>query len=430
MTAGRDQRDPVLAQEIAGRVQGGDPLTALVDLLEEKEHALRMHQRELEQTNRGLVALHTQLAAQQRRMALLDEVNRALGVHLVTERLVDVLTTLLRGHGLADEVAIWLPDGGTRLLARHGSADSPSDAVRHTYESRSTHHGDGRVCAALVASGLTVGVLELRRDGPFDADEADLATHIAARAASALRNAHQYERERDLAETLQRAMLPEPAAVPGASTAAVYQPPADGPNIGGDWYDAFTTPHGTLVLTVGDVTGHGLDAAVLMGRLRHVLRAYATEGHGPAAALSLVHDLLDHERGDRYATAVLAELDPVSGTLCWANAGHPPPLLRSATGGVEVLDPPRRGHMLGAGIPARIPEHRTALDPGAELLLYTDGLIERRREHIDDGIALLAAHWRALPRTDPQTAADHLVAATLGAHEQTDDVCVLICRRD
>ncbi|WP_329812504.1 PP2C family protein-serine/threonine phosphatase, partial [Streptomyces sp. GSL17-113] len=119
-------------------------------------------------------------------------------------------------------------------------------------------------------------------------------------------------------------MLPTLAPLRDLGLVARYRSATSGVHVGGDWYDAVTRRDGTVVLTVGDVTGHGVDAAVVMGKLQNALRAYALEGHGPAASLRLVHDLLRGLDTPLYATAVVAEVEPESGLLRWASAGHPP----------------------------------------------------------------------------------------------------------
>lgn len=424
-----------LADEIVSRLpasaSGEGLLTALVEVLAEKNEALRLHQVELEQTNSGLLALHAQLETRQRQMALLDEINRSLSSFLDTGHLVARLTDLLREHDVADEVAIWLPDATTGALTQVGTkTTAPDRAVRHAYERGRDHHDGGHALMAMRVGTQPIGVMRLsRRAREFDDAERDLAGHIATRAATALRNAYEYERERDLAQTLQQEMLPELAQVPGIDLAAVYRPASQGRNVGGDWYDSFRTPRGTLILTVGDVTGHGLDAAVLMGRLRNVVRAYTMEGHGPAAALALVHELLRQEHTKLFATAVLAELDPATGVLRWANAGHMPPMVRDAAGGVTRLEPSERGLMLGVPMAARIPEHTTNLDAEATLLLYTDGLIERRQWHLDTGLAMLEDRWQDLPNGATDAIAAQLLTLALDATENPDDVCLLLCRR-
>ncbi|EPJ42187.1 hypothetical protein STAFG_0746 [Streptomyces afghaniensis 772] len=144
------------------------------------------------------------------------------------------------------------------------------------------------------------------------------------------RHARRFEHNRDIAETLQRALLTDLPATPGLSLAARYLPATHGLNIGGDWYDAFPQRDGGLITVVGDVTGHGLHAAVMMSQLRTALRAYAVDGDSPGRLLTRLHRFLHHLQPDLYATAVIARLHPDEPTLTWAAAGHPPPVLRLA----------------------------------------------------------------------------------------------------
>ncbi len=159
----------------------------------------------------------------------------------------------------------------------------------------------------------------------FDPDTCVMLIELAHRTAGALDIARRYAQHRAVAEALQHAQLTDLPATGTARLAARYLPATRGMNIGGDWYDAFVQPDGSLLTVIGDVTGHGLRAAVVMGQLRTALRAYAVEGDSPARILSRLHHLLRHQRADLYATAAVARLTPGDPTLTWAAAGHPPP---------------------------------------------------------------------------------------------------------
>lgn len=222
-------------------------------------------------------------------------------------------------------------------------------------------------------------------------------------------------------------MLPT-LSVPGQlELCARYRPAATGVHVGGDRFDAFSRPDGTITLTVGDVTGHGLDAAVIMGKLQNALRAYATEGHGPAATLRLAHELLRGWKSPLFATAVVAGLDPAAGVLRWASAGHLPMLLDNGAADTRFLECPA-APLLGFPFGFEITEYETELSPGASLVLYTDGLVERRVEPIDAGLDRLAEAVRAAANLPGEDAGDLILSHMLGDDEHEDDVCLRLCR--
>lgn len=235
-----------------------------------------------------------------------------------------------------------------------------------------------------------------------------------------------YRRERRIADTLQRALLPPVLPrVPGLVLDAVYQPDADEAKVGGDWYDAFDLGDGRIAFSIGDVAGHGLGAAVLMGRAREALRSAAIEGHDPGRILQLANGAVELADSQTIVTAIFAILDRLTLRLTYASAGHPPPLLASKDGTVEALSD--RGLPLGLGIPSAVVEgwetHTVALSPGAILAFYTDGLTESDRDiaaaegRMKDALARQA-------RGAQQRSALSLVASTI-LGRQRDDIAVL-----
>jgi serine phosphatase RsbU (regulator of sigma subunit) len=276
-------------------------------------------------------------------------------------------------------------------------------------------------------SSRPVGVLSFAV-GPgrtLTEDDATLAAEIALRAGVALSHAEDFARERDSATVLQRAVLP--AGLPqvdGVLLAAAYRPAGGSRLVGGDWYDACLTGDGRVALVVGDVVGHGVGAAAAMGQLRNALRAYLFEGHAPAASLERVNRLLRADRPVRRATVVVAVYDPATGDLVLANAGHLPPLL--VDGDRCDLLGGTHGPLLGAFDEPEIPERRVRLRPGTSVVLYTDGLVERRDRSLDTTIAELCD----LVRNEPPTPADldgwcrGVVRAAIN-DRRDDDACVL-----
>jgi PAS domain S-box-containing protein len=231
--------------------------------------------------------------------------------------------------------------------------------------------------------------------------------------------------EHHIAQTLQRAMFTEePPAVAGLEIAARYLPGAAELTVGGDWYDVVLTPDGPL-LVIGDVAGHGLRAAAVMARIRHALHFAAGEGTGPAELLSRLNDFIVRSAGDDLATVHVMRVDTVAGRLRYSSAGHPPPVLKPASGRTDLL-PAGLGPPLGAVGGLVFPEAERGFAPGDRLVLYTDGLVERRGEPLDRSLARLVAAVAEAP--DP---VDDLMASLLERlleEEPSDDVAVLAVR--
>jgi serine phosphatase RsbU (regulator of sigma subunit) len=242
-----------------------------------------------------------------------------------------------------------------------------------------------------------------------------------------------FERNRALAgvaETLQRSLLPEqlPSA-PGWALAADYRPASVG--VGGDWYDALPVPGDRLLLVLGDVAGHGLVAAGAMAQVRNALRAYAVEDPEPAAVLDRLDHLVSVLAPDTMATAVAVLLDPASGELRVASAGHIAPLL--VRDGEAALMELENGPPLGAGLLAaagsREPS-RAVVPPGGAVLLVSDGMFERRDEPVDVSLDRLAAHLVEAERAepDPRAALQRLVDVSRPEGSE-DDATLLLARR-
>lgn len=408
----------------------GVALRELADVLSDRDRDLSWHQSELEQTNAGLLALHAEIDRQRQRTSFLDEVSRASTRSLDAGHLLDEVAELVRSQGFADATRVWtLTEFG--LSCPDAPEREPDQATRSAMRTREpVREGSLRVSVPLTAGPHVLGVFDLYRESAeFTDDDLTLATGIANRVAVGLRNANEYEREHELAERLQRAMLPTLASMRDLGLVARYRSATSGVHVGGDWYDAVTRPDGTVVLMVGDVTGHGVDAAVVMGKLQNALRAYALEGHGPAASLRLVHDLLRGLDTSLYATAVVAELEPATGLLRWTSAGHPPPLLQDHHGDVSFLEV-EHAPMLGIHIPAELefPQHERELSPGSSVALFTDGLIERRTSDLDAGMARLVEAFRACDGDSLEDRAEHVLRTMLGSTDHDDDVCLLMCR--
>lgn len=238
-----------------------------------------------------------------------------------------------------------------------------------------------------------------------------------------------YEHEHRLVEALQRSLLlDQMPAVPGISLAARYLPGDDDIRVGGDWFDAIPLNGDRLGLAIGDVTGHGVGSVALMSQLRNAMRALALEHDSPALVLDRMDELLARLEPEGMASAICLTYDPGPRQLTYAAAGHPYPLLVRPEASNEFLTG-ARSPLLGATTSVPRENERVALPPGSTLVLYTDGLIERRGEPIDDRLAELAAAAAGSETDDLETVCDTLLTSLLGVETSTDDdVAVLIMR--
>ncbi|MEU3982120.1 SpoIIE family protein phosphatase [Streptomyces sp. NPDC026672] len=242
-----------------------------------------------------------------------------------------------------------------------------------------------------------------------------------------LRRAH--AREREVALALQNAMLPAPRPVGRHRAAVRYRPAVGALNVCGDWYDLVDLVGGDRVgVSVGDVVGHGLEAACVMGQLRSALSAASRVAAGPAQALDVLGRYAHVVEGAESATAATTFIDFEERTVTYSSAGHPPPALVHVDGRVEFLDgatdPPLDAHPE----PRPRPEARTGFGDGATLVLYTDGLIERRDEDVDTGLGRLAASLTRHRAADPETLADTVLRELLPPQGATDDTALIVLR--
>ncbi|MFJ9825190.1 SpoIIE family protein phosphatase [Streptomyces sp. NPDC101160] len=278
-----------------------------------------------------------------------------------------------------------------------------------------------------VLGALTLG----RADQPrrFTAADTVLLEDIARRAGFALENARLYERQRKVAETMQRHLLPKLPYTPGRTMTARYLPAPDASQVGGDWYDAFTLRDGATALVIGDVVGHDLDAAAGMAQLRNMLRAYALSQEKPP---SRIVEWLDRAVLDvaevSMATLVFVRMTQRKNhcELSWTNAGHPPPLLVTHEGVARYLT---EGHgiLLGVAPDEDRPDATTEFPPGATLLLYTDGLIESPGHSLADGLTNLRRHAASLAHRPLESFTDQLLARARPV-DNDDDVALLAIR--
>ncbi|WP_182112930.1 MULTISPECIES: SpoIIE family protein phosphatase [unclassified Actinotalea] len=288
------------------------------------------------------------------------------------------------------------------------------------------------VVLPLRARNRTVGLISLYtgRGGRTTPEQVATAQEVAGRAGLALDNARLYHEQLLLAEGLQRSLLTEPPHVQGLSVAVRYTPAAEAAKVGGDWYDAFLQPGGALNVVIGDVTGHDVIAAAAMGQLRSLVRGIAaTTDAGPAEVLRRVDRAIDTLRVETLATAVVVRIERLPGggaRACWSNAGHPGLVVVLPDGTVHA-PVVRPDLVLGVLAGTDRHEHSLELPEGAVLVLYTDGLVERRGERLQDGLARLQAVLARLPHDDVETLCDDLLDAML-PERGDDDVAIVAVR--
>lgn len=367
---------------------------------------------------------------------LLDRVRDMLGV--------DTAVVLLRdesGTQLVATVALGLENEvrqGARVPIRRGFAGQiateqravaiehlqPQDVVNPVLRHAGVHSLLG---VPLLDQGTTIGVMHVGTVEPrrFTDDDIELLQMVADRVALAVQT-RVSQVERTAARVLQRSLLPARLpTVPGLSLATRHVAGGDG-DVGGDWYDVFTGPTGELCVAVGDVVGHGLPAAVIMGRLRSVLRSYAFDTPEPSDALTRVHRWIQHFEPEQMVTLLYGVFDPSLATVRLSSAGHPPALLAAADREPDTVDVPA-DPPLGAPTPA--PRHTTTVQipPGGVLCMYTDGLIERRGASIDEGLNRLRHTMFA---GDAEEVCASVMYSLVGSTTPRDDIALLVIARD
>ncbi len=274
--------------------------------------------------------------------------------------------------------------------------------------------------------GVLVIWVELAERRPFTAEDHTLLTLVAGRLEQGLHRVYQIDEQRETAVALQHAMLGPPTLPEGF--AVRYHPASRPLQVGGDWYDVIDLGDGRVALTVGDCVGHGLAAATVMGQLRSACRALLLEEPSPSAALAGLDRFAEHLPGARCTTAFCAVLTLETGELVYSSAGHPPPIMVDADGTTVMLE---GGHRLPLAHwrAASRPEGRVTMPARATLLMYTDGLVERRGTSIDDGIAQAADLVQDGRSAELDDVADQLMSSLEPEGGYPDDVAMLLYRQ-
>jgi GAF domain-containing protein/anti-sigma regulatory factor (Ser/Thr protein kinase) len=282
----------------------------------------------------------------------------------------------------------------------------------------------------LTDAGEALGAIGLVFDRPrtFNSDDREYLVTLTRLCGQALGRARRYQTEHDLAMTLQQALLPEALPRPdGLELAVRYLPAADDAAAGGDFYDALELSGGRLGIAVGDIVGHGPEAAAAMGQLRSALRAYALEGRAPARVLQLLSRYADEVPGARGATLVYAVIDSGARELRYASAGHPPPLLIGPDGSTRFLKG-ARGVPLDRALGHIYADAVAALPESSTLILYSDGAIERRGEPLDAGMERMARAGALAAGLSPDALCTQLLEALGTGGRRRDDVALLAAR--
>ncbi|GAA2740104.1 SpoIIE family protein phosphatase [Kitasatospora cinereorecta] len=292
----------------------------------------------------------------------------------------------------------------------------------------------------LVASGRQVGscLITFATERVFGREDRTMYSAFAGILAQSLERARLYDIHHHRASELQRAMLPRSLPrLPGIASAARYLPSTEGMQIGGDWYDLLRLPDGRVGLVIGDVQGHNAEATAVMGQLRSGLRAYATDGNDPAATLTRTSRLLAELDTDLFATCLYLTLDPLTGELSGARAGHPSPV-RISDGKASEIELPG-GPPLGVEPGSGYPLAAGLLEEGETVLAYTDGLVEVRDEDYDESLARMlgglelwarqTGETRGGPDAALERLADLLTLNVTERNSRPDDVAVLLLHR-
>lgn len=283
---------------------------------------------------------------------------------------------------------------------------------------------------AISVRGRVYGNLYLsdRKDGkPFDRHDEGVILALAGTAGVAIENARLYDQVRNSAERFQRLLLPQLLDLRPFEAGALYRPARTPGQLGGDWYDAVKLSDNSCTAVIGDVIGHDLEAAAAMSQTRSMLRALTFDGRIPPSAALTQLDRIMHLTGGQLTTACVARIDPVGRgwMLRWSSAGHPPPLVVLPDGATHYLE-------AEPGLPLRVdvtlprPDHSRALPPGSTVILYTDGLVERRDQNLTQGMRALAA----LARHHAREPVDQLCRTLADHHpgDGLDDMAALILR--
>ena len=367
---------------------------------------------------RRILVRHRDRSLESESRAIHDELMRGLGESSPSRQVVMSGSPVLMESIDRAQLAEFVPDPATRaVVERLGVRSAISVPLPGRDEVRGT---------------MTL----LRRAGSpsFNREDLVIAVEIGRRAGVALDTLALYARQRDLAAGLQRSLMTDPPENDQTEVVVRYVAAAEEAQVGGDWYDAFLQPDGGTVLVIGDVMGHDTRAAAAMGQLRALLRGIGyTTGTGPAEMLQRLDEAIEGLRVQTTATGLVVRVEPRHdedtgpARLCWSNAGHPPAIVVPPTGGAIALENAEPDLLLGVLAHTDRQESSAMLQPGGTLLLYTDGLIERRGQSLDEGVEALTAAIDRLAGMPLPELCDRLLDELLP--DQNDDDVALVAVR-
>jgi PAS domain S-box-containing protein len=419
MVCADGRRWPVLVNAVLHTDDEGRPAVVRTTMLDARDR--QRYERELMGARRREQEARAQTERLQRLTARLAG---AVDAHGVAEALVDELMAAIPTGG-AGVAVVGRDRRSVEVLAQRGEADDDPPPIPRAPQFA---HDAGRAVLPLAVHSQVLGVawVDLTGTSELGEDIRALLVAFAAQAALALERVRLHDQTRRVAVTFQRSLLEhDPLPDPRVAVATRYLPAVEGLEVGGDWYDAFAIDRDVIALAVGDVVGRGIEAATAMGQLRSAIRALAPLQLGPAGLLERLNEFAERLEAAELATLVYAEVALDTGTVIFAVAGHPPPIV------VQPATPP---HVLwGARTTPLItyitapPRHSEVLElaPGARLVLYTDGLVERADQPLDEGIDRLVRELEARREASLEALVHGLTESMLDAAPGGDDVCLL-----
>jgi serine phosphatase RsbU (regulator of sigma subunit)/anti-sigma regulatory factor (Ser/Thr protein kinase) len=360
-----------------------------------------------------------------------------LAVVLEDRQLTSTLASAGYDHDVAHPLLEASPDAhtpGSRALRRRTTGFYGTlDEIRAEFPEAAaalarTGHASF-VFVPLLAGGRATGLVAASwsERTALTAEDRSFLETLAGQVAQALDRARHFESERTIAETLQRSVLPVSLpSVDGVELAARYLPGTAEVDVGGDWFDAISLPNGRLGLAVGDVVGKGVQSAAMMAQLRNALRAFALDQTKPSSTMTRLNRLAQELPESAFATIVYLVVDPVARVCRYTSAGHPPPLAVYPEGRAEFLEG-GRSVPVGTAPDTTYTQSVVEVPFATTLVLYTDGLVERRGEAIDSGLERLKAAALTAPR-GPERLVEHILAELVGLEERRDDIAILAVR--
>lgn len=409
----------------------------------ERRHAAQLH--DLAEAS---LVINSKMTLKKRLQTITDQARQIIGAHLAITTLageVDLVGSV-NAISTSDDYAAWRQHqprvGETEMSRRVCETNLPlrlsQDEILSHLEWRKWSEAFGNrpplkgwLGAPLVGrSGSNLGLIRLssKNEGSFTEKDESILVQLAQLSSIAIENARLYERQRRIAETLQRSLLPHQLPnIDQVAIAARYMPGAAGAQVGGDWYDVIELPGGNVGLVLGDVVGRGIAAASVMGQLRTGLRAYAIEGSPPGAVLDRLDRLLDRLGIGPMTTVLYMVYQPITLQLRFSIAGHLPPLLLMPNGKSEYLQD-GRSLPLGVSPGEPHPESSMKVEPGTVIILYTDGLVERRDASIEDRLEELKHIAEAGP-SEPGILCDRILSA-MASEAVADDIALIALKAE